>query len=39
MALGLTLPLTEMRNNYLPKSKWQPVHKPDNLTAIYMLTA
>jgi hypothetical protein len=34
MALGSTLPLTEMSTMNLPGGKERPAHKADNLTAI-----
>jgi hypothetical protein len=32
MALGLNQPLIEMSTRNLPRGKWQPAHKADNLT-------
>jgi hypothetical protein len=34
MALGWTLPVTEMSTSNFPGGKGRPVHKADNLTAI-----
>jgi hypothetical protein len=34
MALGLTLPLTDMSTKYLPGGKGRPARKTDNLNAI-----
>jgi hypothetical protein len=38
MALGSTLPLTEMSTRNLPGGKERPVRKANNLNAIYELT-
>jgi hypothetical protein len=35
MALGSTQPLTEMSTRNLPGGKKRPVHRADNLAAIY----